>query len=118
MPDPIKKKIKPTTYKAVSKISPKESINLDVSENGRILVEKADGTIGEWGSPIANSSVTREFRMYPTGILKESDRAYLSSLNDESVNKALASFTSNPGEVPVYGTTESDLFKALLAKRK
>lgn len=83
-----------------------------------LLVQKADGTIGQWGNPINLPVPVETRRLYPIGSLGADDVSYLQSLKDAKVEAALQNMISAKGETPLYGQTDSDLFKALLAKRK
>ena len=103
-------KITPRKYKAISKAKPAPVIQ-------PLMVEKADGTIGRWGNDIPEVKNNKQYRLHPEGIITQEDYDYLKSLNDNKVNDSLARNIASPTEVPLYGQSESDLFKSLLSKR-
>jgi hypothetical protein len=95
----------------LSKLKP--AAGLDLNWDGQ--VEKADGSVGMWGSPIPIPK--KEYRLYPKGGLQEEEVSYLKSLKNESINKALTRGINRKGEIPQWGAEDSDMFKQLLKNK-
>lgn len=85
-------------------------------ENWDGMVEKADGSIGKWGSEIKPQRYkAATVRLYPQGEVEKSKVDSISRL--PGVKKLLGAPTQRPGETAQYGTAASDVIKQL-TKRK
>lgn len=79
-------------------------------------VQKADGSIGNWGNDFTNTPP--RYRLYPHGDIGDTEMTYLRSVNDPNLNIILNRNIAKQGEMPLYGAEDSDVIKAMLAKRQ
>lgn len=97
------------------KIAPKKTTP-PPAEKWDGMVEKADGTVGQWGSAIKpQRHKAAMVRLYPKGEVEASKVDSISRL--PGVKKLLGTPSQKPGESAQYGTAASDVIKQL-TKRK
>ena len=72
------------------------------------------------GTPMEEQSSklpTYPARLYPQGTISSEDIAYLQSLDDKKINKALTRKLEEKGTTSLYGAEDSDMFKQLLKNK-
>lgn len=110
-------KLNPRKFKAVSNNDEKKSSLVD-EKSGKILVEKEDGSIGEWGNDLKPKPKTSKAKLYPSGELSDEDYEKLKSLKNRHVDRALSRPVTKEGYKPMYGTEDSDVIKSALKQSK
>lgn len=85
-------------------------------ENWDGMVEKADGTVGKWGSEIKPKRYKAAMvRLYPQGEVEKSKVDSISRL--PGVKKLIGAPYQKAGETAQYGTAASDVIKQLTKRR-
>lgn len=68
--------------------------------------------------PIDYNDVAPYYRTYPNGQIDGRDIAVLKAQGDPKIDEILSRNIAKPGEVPLFGTDDSDHLKQLVAARK
>lgn len=86
-----------------------------LSPTNRLMVDDGNGGSKPWGNPIHDEPV-QPTRLYPTGTIAPKDMDYLRSIapKDPALSRSLNNPINKPGEVALYGESDSDLLKGYL----
>lgn len=86
------------------------------SKKDKFMVEKADGSIGQWGNDLKDGNTSAYYRTYSGDKIQGEDVSILQSKykDDPQVMKLLKRNIAKPGEVPMFGNDDADVIKRLI----
>jgi hypothetical protein len=111
--------IKRADSKPIDKTNPAAIPNTGHKKNEPFMVEKADGSIGQWGNDIKANNVPSSFRVYGGGSISGGDISMLIAKhrNDTSVMNILKRNIGKEGEVHMYSQDDADVIKKLIRQQ-